>query len=93
MPSTKRKAVINAEVSQMERVQKLIDAGQYRTVSEFVRVAVGEKLDRLQQDRIAEAVESYCAAGYADEDGDLVGAQAFDGESAPRRPRGRRAPR
>jgi Arc/MetJ-type ribon-helix-helix transcriptional regulator len=92
MASTKRKAVINAEGSQIDRVQQLIDAGAYRTLSEFVREAVEEKLARLHLDRVAEAVESYCAAGYADEDGDLVAKQAFDGERKQTRKRSRRAP-
>ncbi|MGH7820943.1 MAG: hypothetical protein ACREQ9_14350, partial [Candidatus Binatia bacterium] len=61
MGSPKRKTVINAEASQIERIQLLIDAGRYRTLSEFVREAMGEKLRRLEQERIAEAVERYCA--------------------------------
>ena len=74
----KRKAVINAEVSQIERVQPLIDAGRYRTLSEFVREAMDEKLQRLEQERIGEAVERYCAAGHASEDIELIDGQAFD---------------
>jgi Arc/MetJ-type ribon-helix-helix transcriptional regulator len=92
--SAKRKAVVNAEQSQLDRVQRLIDAGRYRTVSEFVREAVDEKLERIEQDRIAEAVERYVAAGHANEDGDLIDAQAFDVKRAPRHDkRSRRAAR
>lgn len=77
MKPAKQKAVINAERSQLERVHRLIQRGRYRTVSEFVREAVEEKLARLEADRVAEAVERYCAAGHGDEDTDLIGAQAF----------------
>ena len=85
MSTAKRKAVINAEQSQLERVQRLIDSGRYRTVSQFVREAVDEKLARIEQDRIAEAVERYVAAGHAHEDSDLIEAQAFDAKDSPRR--------
>lgn len=90
MKAVKRKTVINAETAQIERVEELVAAGRYRTVSEFVREAVHEKLQRIEQDRIAEAVERYCAAGHADEDGDLVGAQAFSPGQLPGRPGRRR---
>jgi Arc/MetJ-type ribon-helix-helix transcriptional regulator len=79
MATTKRKTVINAEASQIDGVQPLIDAGRYRTLSEFVREAMDEKLQRIEQERIAEAVERYCAAGHATEDLDLIEVQALDG--------------
>ncbi|MGH7857003.1 MAG: ribbon-helix-helix domain-containing protein, partial [Candidatus Binatia bacterium] len=84
--STKRKAVINAEKSQLEQVQRLVADGRYRTVSEFVREAVAEKLERIEQDEVSEAVARYCAAGHAGEDVELIGAQAFEGarQSRPR---------
>ena len=94
MSSTKRKAVINAEKSQLEQVHRLIERGRYRTLSEFVREAVEEKLERVQQDYVAEAVTRYCAAGHGHEDAELIAAQAFQGSPrAPRRRGARRAPR
>ena len=90
MVTTKRKAVINAEAAQIARVQPLIDAGRYRTLSEFVREAMDEKLQRVERERIAEAVERYCAAGHAAEDLDLIDAQAFANKPARRRARGTR---
>ena len=90
MGSTKRKAVINAEASHLERVQRLVEQGRYETLSEFMREAVAEKLERIECDRVAEAVERYCAAGHAEEDGDLIAAQAIEASS---RPRGRRSKR
>jgi len=92
--TVKRKAVINAEASQIERVQPLIDAGRYRTFSEFVREAMDEKLQRIEQERIAAAVEHYCAAGHAGEDIELIDVQAFATERLPHKRRGpRRAKR
>ena len=76
--ATKQKAVVNAEKSQLERIQGLINRRRYRSFSEFVREAVEEKLGRIEQDRVTEAVERYCAAGHADEDTDLITAQAFE---------------
>lgn len=78
MSATKQKVVINAEQSQLRRVQGLIGGGRYRTVSEFVREAIEDKLERIEQDHIAEAVERYCAAGHAHEDIDLIEAQAVE---------------
>jgi Arc/MetJ-type ribon-helix-helix transcriptional regulator len=86
--TTKRKTVINAEASQIERVQPLIEAGRYRTLSEFVREAMDEKLQRIERERLAEAVERYCTAGHAVEDLDLIDAQAFDRKQPSRKPRG-----
>ena len=77
MGTTKKKTVINAEAAQIERVQPLIDAGRYRTLSEFVREAMDEKLQRIEREQIGEAVERYCAAGHAAEDIELIGVQAF----------------
>ena len=90
MGTVKRKAVINAEASQIDRVQPLIDAGRYRTLSEFVREAMDEKLQRIEQERIAEAVERYCVAGHAGEDIELINGQAFDTKRSSHKPRGAR---
>ncbi len=90
MATKKRKAVVNAEEAQLERIQRLIDEGRYRTISEFVREALDEKLGRIEEGRVAEAVERYCEAGHADEDGDLIDAQAFD---VPKRRQSKRARR
>jgi Arc/MetJ-type ribon-helix-helix transcriptional regulator len=90
MGTPKRKAVINAEASQIERVQPLIAAGRYRTLSEFVREAMDEKLQRLEAERMAEAVERYCAAGHAVEDLELIDAQTFDSKPASPKIRGSR---
>ena len=90
MGTTKRKTVINAEASQIERAQSLIDAGRYRTLSEFVREALDEKLQRIERERIAEAVERYCAAGHAAEDLDLIDVQAFESKPPSHKARGSR---
>ena len=90
MNAVKQKAVINAEKSQLDRVQRLIDSGQYRTVSAFVREAIEDKLGCIEQGRVAEAVERYCSAGLAEEDLDLIAAQAFGGK---RRVAKRKGPR
>jgi len=78
MHAVKKKAVVNAEPAHIAEVDELVRAGRYRSVSEFVREAMGEKLERLAQDRVSEQVERYCAFEQASEDDDLIGAQAFD---------------
>ncbi len=84
--AAKQKAVVNAEKAQLDRVRRLIEDGRFRTLSEFVREAVDEKLARVEQDRVAEAVERYCAAGHAEEDLDLIDAQALSEQRrSPRR--------
>ena len=92
-PTARQKAVINADKSQLHQVKRLIESGRYETLSEFMREAVAEKLERLEQDHVAEAVGRYCAAGHADEDVDLIGAQAFEGKRRSRRRGSRRASR
>jgi len=95
---TKRRTVINADATQIERVGNLVTQGRYRTVSDFVREAVDEKLVRIEDAFLADEVARYCAEGHADEDADLIAAQAFDTDP-PDRPRPtarkkkRRAPR
>lgn len=86
MPGSKRKAVISAEKEQLDRVEKLVRTRAYRTVSHFVREAIDEKLRRFERQHLADLVDRYCAAGYSDEDADLVAGQAFTGK-------GRRAKR
>ena len=77
MAQTKRKSVISADVGHLDRISELIRAGRYATLSEFVREAMAEKLDRLRQARLADQVTRYCEQGYDREDLDLVSAQAF----------------
>lgn len=77
MRSPKKKAVINAEASQLAEVQGLIRAKRFRTLSEFVRLAIDEKLERLQTEQLAKDVERFVSAGHASGDDDLVQAQAF----------------
>jgi len=82
MGTPKRKTVINAEASHIERVQPLIASGRYKTLSEFAREAMEDKLKQVEEELVAEAVERYCAAGHTDEDAELIEAQAFDGGAA-----------
>jgi Arc/MetJ-type ribon-helix-helix transcriptional regulator len=86
----KRKAVINAERDQLSEAEELVRAGRYRTLSEFVREAMAEKLERLRAERRAEQVRRY-ADEVRDEDADLVAWQAFAPARAARK--GRRAKR
>jgi len=87
--NTKRRTVINADASHLRQAKVLIASGRYRTLSDFVREAMDEKLARVQRELLADEVERYCAAGHAKEDVDLVAGQALD--APPRRPpRGRR---
>jgi Arc/MetJ-type ribon-helix-helix transcriptional regulator len=83
--ATKRKTVISAEASDLDRVEALVRARRYRTVSEFVREAIRERLDQIDRMKLAEEVERYCAAGHVDEDLDLVGAQAAGNARSVRR--------
>lgn len=80
----KAKVVVNAEKRQLDEIERLVKAGSYASVSEFMREAVDEKLARLQEIRLAEQVARYSALGYSAEDPDLVAAQAWPG-TRPRR--------
>ena len=80
MAIAKRKAVFTAEPDQLEQIRQLVDSGRYRTSSELIREAIDEKLERVRRDLLTEQVASYCDAGYADEDADLLAVQAFDRE-------------
>jgi Arc/MetJ-type ribon-helix-helix transcriptional regulator len=84
----KAKAVVNAEKRQLAEIERLVKRGDYGSVSEFMREAVDEKLERLREMSLGEQVARYSAAGHSDEDGDLVAAQAFDTRT--RRPRAKR---
>lgn len=75
---TKERAVVNAYADQLRRVEQLVASGRYRTLSDFVRDALDEKLARVEEEILADEVERYCAAGYAHEDVDLIAAQAID---------------
>ncbi len=85
---TKEKAVVNAERRQLVEIERLVSAGAYASVSEFMREAVDDKLERLREARLGEQVARYAAAGHSDEDAELLAAQAF--ETLARRPRAKR---
>jgi Arc/MetJ-type ribon-helix-helix transcriptional regulator len=93
--SAKERAVVNAYADQLRRVEQLVASGRYRTLSDFVREALDEKLARVEEEVLADEVERYCAAGYANEDADLIAAQAIDTapESRGQQRKRRRAPR
>ena len=78
MGSPKRKAVFTAEPRQLEQIDSLVQAGRYRSASQFLREAIDEKLARLRASRLSDQVARYCADGQADEDRDLMAAQSFD---------------
>jgi Arc/MetJ-type ribon-helix-helix transcriptional regulator len=84
----KKRAVVNAEAGQLERIEALVASRRYRSLSDFVREAVDEKLARIDRDLLADEVARYCAAGHAGEDDELIGAQAiaFAPVSRARRP-------
>jgi len=86
---TKRRTVINAEPGQVERAMRLVAQGSYRTLSDFVREAMDEKLARIEESLLADEVASYCAAGHAGEDTELVAAQSIQ-QPSPKR--GKRRP-
>jgi len=77
--ATKQKAVISAERDHLRQIRRLVSTGAYATVSEFVREAVAEKLARLRNAQLRDQVSRYVRKGHADEDSDLIAAQAFGG--------------
>ena len=83
---TKRRTVINAEPEQIERARTLVAQGHYRTLSDFVREAMDEKLARVEDALLTDEVARYCAAGHAEEDPELIPAQALEPTPPPRRP-------
>lgn len=74
----KRKTVFIAESHQVEAIGRLVEAGHYRSTSEFIREAIEEKLERLRRLRLSEQVARYCAEGHGDEDAGLIDHQAFE---------------
>lgn len=92
MGSPKKKAVINVEAEQLARVEDIVRAGRYRSVSELMREAIDDKLRALAETRVAEQVERYCA-NPPDDDDDLIAAQAFDDAPRGRRKKGPSASR
>ena len=75
----KQKAVVNADAQHLARIEELVRQGKYKTVSEFVREAMAEKLERLRRVRLQEQVARYHEAGNDEEEADLVAWQAFPG--------------
>lgn len=87
----KRKAVISAEASDLDAVESLVHQGRYRTVSEFVREAVAEKLARHWRERLGEQIDRHAAAGTDGSDDELVEWQAFtDPPPSTKSPRAKR---
>lgn len=78
MAQRKQKTVFTAEPEQLKEIGEVVSSGRYRSTSEFLREAIDDKLQRLQRERLADQVDRYCSEGHADEDSDLVEAQAFE---------------
>lgn len=91
-----RRTVVSADEHDLEVINRLVRSGKYETVSEFIRRAVSEKLERERASQLAEEVERYVSAGDSGDDDDLVSAQAFDDQpkrKSPSRPERSRASR
>lgn len=82
-------AVVNAEAEQLSRVEGLVREGRYRSISEFVREAIADKLQSLNQSRVEEQLDRYCGHGLDQEGDDLIGGQAFEDAAPAPRPRGK----
>lgn len=78
MAQRKRKVVFTADPSQLRRIDEHVEAGRYRTTSEFLREAIDDKLSSLHASRLGEEVARYCATDHAGEDEGLIDAQAFE---------------
>ena len=96
-----KRTVISADSSQLADVERLVDAGRYRTVSEFMREAMVEKLQRDRDLALAEEVARYVASAEpSDDEAALISGQALPGARRTTKPppakvsaRGRRAQR
>ncbi len=75
---------MNAEPAHLAEVRELVRQGRYKTLSEFVRKAMEEKLARLRRERLAEQVERYCRDVDPLEDAEVVDWQSFPGEEEAR---------
>ena len=51
MAPTKKKTVFNAEPRQLDEIQAVVKTGRFRSVSELLREAIDEKLERLRRER------------------------------------------
>lgn len=71
---------MSADERDLEVIGGLVRSGKYETVSEFIRRAVSEKLERERASQLAEEVARYVSAEDSEDDDDLVNAQAFDDE-------------
>lgn len=80
MSTTRRKAVVNATAGDLDRVNELVARGVYRSLSEFVREAMAEKLAAIRQEQLAAQVTDYCLESHADEDAELISGQAMAAE-------------
>jgi len=89
-----KRTVISAESSQLADVERLVDAGRYRTVSEFVREAMVEKLQRERDSALAEEVARYVAtaAEASHDEVALIRAQGLPGARRRAKARAPKAP-
>ena len=76
---TKRRTVISADAGHIQQAEALVAAGRYRTLSDFVREAMDEKLARLEQEMLVDEVARYCATERDEAaDDDLISSQALE---------------
>ena len=78
MAPRKLKTVFTADAEQVRRIRAVVQQSRrYRSVSELLREAIDEKLERLRRESLGAQVDRYCREGHGDEDVDLIEGQAF----------------
>jgi Arc/MetJ-type ribon-helix-helix transcriptional regulator len=77
MARRKLKTVFTADPEQVRRIRMAVQSRRYRSVSELLREAIDEKLERLRRESLGAQVDRYCREGLADEDAGLIKRQAF----------------
>jgi Arc/MetJ-type ribon-helix-helix transcriptional regulator len=78
MVQRKLKTVFSADPEQVRRIRAVVQQSRhYRSVSELLREAIDEKLERLRRESLGAQVDRYCREGHGDEDAGLIEGQAF----------------
>ena len=73
----KEKVVFSTDPRQILELREVVQTGRYRTLSEFVRQAIDEKLAGERTRALVHEVERYVAAARDTEEPGLIAAQAW----------------
>ncbi len=77
MAVPRNRVACRLEPDQLKEISAAVPSGRFERTSQFLRVAIDQKLTRLREEHVRTQLEQFCDESDSNWDGELVGSQAF----------------